>query len=535
MNLQQENFFLKKFPQVGEGSSEWIQLEYDLQLGLGSISAVIKDIKAINNQSLQFQFQKHNQNRLILESWIDYEELEQSQKIDEMCYKGFEFKDPQKGHVFPTGYIELRDNSESKKQHTVIMFKIAVGRSQCIPYRKEEIQSRDYLKDKNSNFDSLYLYDEANDQQGSVFLHRYVLFDKEQVLPMYQIKFEFDDSKEKDLQPLTCDNQCSNKAKFYCKNDDAYFCHDCNFDIHNNNQQTFNQKHHTIEISKKEKSFGNCKVSDHQGTKLELYCMICHEALCVYCKIQGSHSQGEPAAHQLLRISDAYKKALHESKVLDPQLEKRKNELTDHLTNIDQKIKDVSSKSKNIEDRIYKLLEDGLKLLQQKTKEKMCILIGDQLELKRQYDQIQWIESFLKYQQNVLNPAEYLKAWSRHSQLRNKIISADKYQIEEISSDIHMDAQPIKITSENNVQSSQNKQNQQDPNENQSNVLRGNPSSQFRSQILGNNKNSSAKDKNVSMSNFVVNNNTSRNQIKGQSTLQTIGIMNNGATSSEGA
>jgi len=28
----------------------------------------------------------------------------------------------------------------------------------------------------------------------------------------------------------------------------------------------------------------------------------------------------------------------------------------------------------------------------------MSYLIGDQLELKRQYDQIQWIESFLQYE-----------------------------------------------------------------------------------------------------------------------------------------
>lgn len=88
-------------------------------------------------------------------------------------------------------------------------------------------------------------------------------------------------------------------------------------------------KHRVVEISKKEKSFGFCQT--HELTKLELYCTPCHVALCVYCKIQqqGSHFQGEPAGHSLIKISDAYKKAIHESKVLDPLLEKRKNELSD--------------------------------------------------------------------------------------------------------------------------------------------------------------------------------------------------------------
>ena len=53
----------------------------------------------------------------------------------------------------------------------------------------------------------------------------------------------------------------------------------------------------------------------------------------------------------------------------------------------------------------------------------MSYLIGDQLELKRQYDLIQWMESFLKYQQEVLPAAEYLNSWSRHTGLRNEVLS----------------------------------------------------------------------------------------------------------------
>ena len=53
--------------------------------------------------------------------------------IDDICYKGFEFKD-NKSYVFPTGFINLLESNEARdnknnKQYTVIMFKIAVGRS----------------------------------------------------------------------------------------------------------------------------------------------------------------------------------------------------------------------------------------------------------------------------------------------------------------------------------------------------------------------------------------------------------------------
>lgn len=60
------------------------------------------------------------------------------------------------------------------------------------------------------------------------------------------------------------------------------------------------------------------------------------------------------------------------------------------------------------------------------------------------------MESFLKYQQNVLNPADYLKSWSRHSSLRNKIISQEnKYLINDINPYFTLEASSITITHDN--------------------------------------------------------------------------------------
>ena len=64
-----------------------------------------------------------------------------------------------------------------------------------------------------------------------------------------------------------------------------------------------------------------------------------NESLCVYCKIDGSHAAGEKAKHKLVKISDAYEKAILESRELDPNLERRRNYLGDLLEKIDKKIK----------------------------------------------------------------------------------------------------------------------------------------------------------------------------------------------------
>lgn len=76
-----------------------------------------------------------------------------------------------------------------------------------------------------------------------------------------------------------------------------------------------------------------------------------------------------------------------------------------------------------MEEKIYQSLQEALKMLQDETQKKMSFLIGDQLEIKRQYEQIQWLQSFLKYQQGILTPADYLNSWSRHQRMRSEIIN----------------------------------------------------------------------------------------------------------------
>jgi hypothetical protein len=43
------------------------------------------------------------------------------------------------------------------------------------------------------------------------------------------------------------------------------------------------------------------------------------------------------------------------------------------------------------------MFQEALKDLQTISRRKLSYLISDQLEIRRQYDYIQWMESFLKY------------------------------------------------------------------------------------------------------------------------------------------
>ena len=64
---------------------------------------------------------------------------------------------------------------------------------------------------------------------------------------------------------------------------------------------------------------------------------------------------------------------------------------------------------------MFKKALDELKI---ETEKKLSFLIGDQLELKRQFDHIQWIESFLRYSLEMQEPNDFLHSWYKYSKYK---------------------------------------------------------------------------------------------------------------------
>ena len=48
--------------------------------------------------------------------------------------------------------------------------------------------------------------------------------------------------------------------------------------------------------------------------------------------------------------------------------------------------------------------------------------MSDHIELKRQLDEIQWMEKFIKYEFEVLSPNDFLLSWERHMTFRKMAI-----------------------------------------------------------------------------------------------------------------
>jgi hypothetical protein len=82
---------------------------------------------------------------------------------------------------------------------------------------------------------------------------------------------------------------------------------------------------------------------------------------------------------------------------MDPNLEKRKDQLEELLGVVDKKVENINKTTVDIQNRLRQMFEEALREVQLISRRKLSYLISDQLEIRRQYDYIQWMESFLKY------------------------------------------------------------------------------------------------------------------------------------------
>jgi hypothetical protein len=127
-----------RFVDLNPNSPEWSLIEYKLQLATGSTTAVVKKIQSLNNPNLVSTFEKKNKGALQIDSFMPKELLDEgSNRFEKIVEKGFDF--PKSGIKFTVGFLKMQ--SQQGKTYEVIMYKIAVGKSYCMP-------AKNYSKDK---------------------------------------------------------------------------------------------------------------------------------------------------------------------------------------------------------------------------------------------------------------------------------------------------------------------------------------------------------------------------------------------------
>lgn len=253
-----------------------------------------------------------------------------------------------------------------------------------------------------------------------------------------------------------CDDiGCTNIANFYCKNDQAKLCASCHEKYHYN-YGSFFKNHEVIDIKDRNQSFGKCE--HHPNQESQFYCTQCNTTLCVYCKINGNHSSGEFGTHELKSIEEAYFLAKNDAESINPAMETYKRDLRNRLKKVDDRIKAVQDNANEVEESLFKLFENLLETLHSYAQSKYNVLIADHIELRRRYEEVQWVESFLKYQLEVLEKPNFLKAWVRYQEKREEFLNQGNLELSEVKDDLRVEgSKMITVMTDDLITAGENK------------------------------------------------------------------------------
>ena len=411
-------------------------MEYLLWMGLRSTSAKLLNVIPVSNPHLTFTFEKRTENLLCIDSWLNAESLGGvNSDLNTVFQRGLTV-DPNEGLMLTAGLIDLpKDTSSSSSsndserfKHQFLYCRVGIGRAFLTDSHTMATQS----VTPPEGYDSLYLGPEENSNSNGEkdshplsstkndvpgYHHRYSIFDSTQILPYYLVQFSYDPEDDEKPVVVTCDVCEERAATVYCQQDDARLCAVCDTESHSVNKLV--ARHKRVPIQKQPKSFGFCE--HHPDMKIEFFCPQCHVPVCVHCKMVGSHSGGEAAAHKLVPVSVAYQEALENANRTDMILENRKQLIRSQVGVLEVRSKEVEKNAAHAEKELYRILEQALFRLQSIRRRKKNVLRGDLLELRRQLEQIAQTESFIRYNEKYMGPVEFLNAWSRHADVRDEL------------------------------------------------------------------------------------------------------------------
>ncbi|KAI9203809.1 uncharacterized protein BJ171DRAFT_622590 [Polychytrium aggregatum] len=371
--------------QISPTSPEFAYLEYNLQLTLHSSTAKIVSAFAISNPHLGNQFERRC-------------------KASYALLRAGNWHDGVKG----------QGGDSAKNLRKAIFCRIGVGRAYV---------SSEAGLDKRAipdGYDSFYIHDDDQSNSNSVtsegYYHEYYLKSSAQVLPQYLIHYDYDARREvASREKSKCDNCEKEAAVVYCQSDAANLCQDCDAQLH---VSKLASRHVRTLIGKGADVFGHCR--HHPEKKIEFFCSQCHVPVCVYCKMVGNHANGEAAKHQLVSVSEAYHTVLEEAQAHDPILHARRSEITNQIACINARARAVEKMACVIEGQIEEIYKKAMLELKTAAQNKLNVLLGDEVELKRQFGEIAMLEEFLKYQQSG-EATQFLFSWVRHQQLRSEL------------------------------------------------------------------------------------------------------------------
>ena len=161
--------------------------------------------------------------------------------------------------------------------------------------------------------------------------------------------------------------------------------------------------------------------------RYEFYDPILDKPVSNQDRVSGSHSSGEAASHKLLDIGKAYKDAVYSSHEADTRLAAQRADLDRKVLKLQGRAVGLGENASEVEEELYATVQHALFELQDVTQTKMALLVNEQMELRRQLEEIDWLEqevnAHAKAHENMHDPAGLVAGWSSLSALDHELSS----------------------------------------------------------------------------------------------------------------
>ena len=201
---------------VNSASSSFSFLEYYLQISLHATTARIQQAWALSNPHLTLNFEGRCKDILALDAWIDVDSLVPPNTEEDVVKRGFilpgkeasPHDSQQPPSKSPSEFLKVNVGSlksvlsaggggggvKGKIVKKLLLCKVGVGRSY---FADEEYAKIGTIPE---GYDSFYVSqpkDYSSISENSEYHHTYIVKDANQILPLYEVVFDYDPEWEK--------------------------------------------------------------------------------------------------------------------------------------------------------------------------------------------------------------------------------------------------------------------------------------------------------------------------------------------------
>eukprot|EP00347_Sterkiella_histriomuscorum_P018935 403343594 len=459
--------------QIDPSSDLGRQILYKLKLGLGlSQNPIIQSIHQISpfmnktvgkTQDTNLSTTLQQNRELLLESWVSKEEI--SKPLELMSKnKGFDLSINNPKQFTVGKRLDLSNelnNLEFPKTLPLYLYQIDVGLSFCYPEKVTKEEAIQIKLPQNYNSVFVHLKDFHNDnqiQQGvSTYSRNYMIYEGSRITPLFKVSIKVLNKLPMPFQMARNEvkicEECKKQATIYCKNEDLFFCNQCDYNWHN--------------IDSQSPRFEEQNFSDHiRYDLIELESLADNfqkdygqEAMCALCIVDYQEKHSPKNEHQIMELSTAYDAALRQLKRKNDEVQQKQQLIREQMQQVIDHMRSLKQNSDDIEERLYQLLQETLSLLKVKFQEKSNILKNDFSELQRQENEMKYIEEFMLRQAHDSDPVQFLQIWDAY-QINLRHVASQRIELTEVPIDLKLEQKPVIITTGGGISKEQLQQSQ---------------------------------------------------------------------------